>query len=108
MGLLITAGSGLVLSGVGVYFHLDSKSATDEVGTHKFTGEPWSPALQDSYERANRSAVVAGVFYGLGGAALVATAIAYMVTEPKAETHVIRPHVAVGNHSAVIGGGWSF
>lgn len=107
-GLLILGGAGLVVSGVGLVFHLDSKSATEEVGAHKFTGETWTPERQDVYERAHRSAIAAGVFYGIGGGLLIGTAIAYMVTEPKMETTVIHPHVAIGPSGAMVGGGWQF
>jgi hypothetical protein len=107
-GIAITAGAGLLFGGLGLYFHLESKSATEEVGAKKFTGVAWSDELQDTYDHANNSAVAAGVLYGLGGAALVGAAIAYMITEPEVETHVIHPHVAVGKGGAVIGGAWSF
>jgi hypothetical protein len=116
MGLAIAGGASVVLGGIGLYFHLDSRSKSNEVNAHKFTGEVWTSDRQDAYEAANRSAVVAGVFYGIGGAVLLGTAIAYMVTEPKMETIVIHPHtspkptalVAPTNGGAMVGGSWSF
>ena len=56
--------------------------------------------------------LVAGVFYGIGGALLLTSAIAYIATEPKAETTVIHPHaaalVAPTNGGAIVGGAWRF
>jgi hypothetical protein len=116
MGLAIAGGASVVFGGIGLYFHLDSRSKSNEVSAHKFTGEVWTSERQESYDAANRSAVVAGVFYGIGGAVLLGTAIAYMITEPKMETIVIHPHtspkptalVAPTNGGAMVGGSWSF
>jgi hypothetical protein len=107
-------GAGVVLGAVGLYFHLDSRSASNDVSENQFSGRIWTTERQDTYDRANRSAVMAGVFYGLGGALVLATAITYMVTEPKAETMTIHPHgqptalVAPTRGGAIVGGGWSF
>jgi hypothetical protein len=116
LGLSIAGGAGVLLGAVGLYFHLDSRDLSSQVNAQKFTGEAWTPEHQAAYDSANRSAVVAGVFYGIGGAVLLGTAIAYMVTEPKMETMVIRPHtspkptalVAPTRGGALIGGTWSF
>jgi hypothetical protein len=110
------AAGGLILGAVGLYYHLDSRSAADEVGAHSFSGEPWTADKQAAYERAHSSSVTAGVFYGIGGALLIATAITYIVTEPEAETMVIHPHtdpkptalVAPIKGGAVVGGAWRF
>lgn len=110
------AAGGLIASAIGLYFHLDANSAVDEVSTNKFTGEPWTPARQDTYDRAHSSAVTAGVFYGIGGGLLLATAVMYIVTEPKPETMVIHPHsdpkptalVAPTRGGAMVGGAWRF
>jgi hypothetical protein len=110
------AAGGVILGAVGLYYHLDSRSAADEVGAHSFSGEPWSAEKQAAYERAHTSSVAAGVFYGIGGGLLLATAIAYIVTEPKPETMVIHPHsdpkptalVAPIKGGAVVGGAWRF
>ncbi|HEY5923989.1 MAG TPA: hypothetical protein VIV11_20055 [Kofleriaceae bacterium] len=107
---------GVLAGALGLYFHLDSRSAIDEVGANKFTGETWSPAHQDTYDRARSSSIAAGVLYGLGGGLLLASAIAYIATEPKPETMVIHPHaspkptalVAPTAGGAVVGGMWRF
>ncbi|HUS32828.1 MAG TPA: hypothetical protein VMZ53_30210 [Kofleriaceae bacterium] len=116
MGLSIAGGAAVVLGGVGLYFHLDSRSKSNDVSANKYTGEVWTAERQDTYDSANRSAVVAGVFYGIGGAVLIGTAIAYMITEPKMETTVLHPHtspkptamVAPTRGGALVGGAWSF
>ena len=104
------AAGGVVLGGLGVYFHLDSRDASDEVGAQKFTGATWTAERQNTYERAHSSAVAAGVLYGVGGGLLLATAIAFIATEPKAENIVIHPHTAVvpTRGGAFVGTGWSF
>ncbi len=90
--LALLGGTGLVFGAVGLYFHFDSRSATDEVKANRYLGRTWTPERQDTYDRAHRSAAIAGVAYGIGGALLIATAVAYMVTEPGLETLVIHPH----------------
>lgn len=90
--LAILGGASVVVGAVGLYFHLDSRDATLQVESDRYTGETWTAERQDAYDRAHRSATVAGVTYGIGGALVLATAIAYIVTEPELETRVIRPH----------------
>jgi hypothetical protein len=106
------AAGGVVMGAIGLYFNLDASSASDEVSANKATGEPWSADKQEVYERAHRSTVTAGIFYGIGGGLLLATAVAYIVTEPKAETTVIHPHatalVAPTKGGAIVGGAWRF
>jgi hypothetical protein len=108
-------GAGLVLSAVGVYYNLDSKSAADEVTAKHPTSLPWTADDQAAYDRAHTSGIEAGVFYGLGGAVLVGAIVTYIVTQPKAETTVIHPHyakaaptVAPAQGGAVLGGAWRF
>jgi hypothetical protein len=107
---------GVVAGAIGLYFHLDSRSAAEQVSGHGFTGEIWNTEKQDARDRAHSSSVTAGVFYGIGGGLLLATAIAYIVTEPEAETMVIHPHsdpkptalIAPIKGGAVVGGAWRF
>jgi len=115
--LLGALGGGVaVLGGIGVYFNLDSKSAADKVSAHKFTGQAWTSEQQADYDRSKSSAVLTGVFYGIGGALLLGTIITFIVTEPKAETIIIHPHaaskptalVAPTDGGALVGGRWSF
>ena len=114
--LAALGGAGAVAGAIGVYFNLDARSASAEVSANKFTGLVWSEERQDAVDRANRSSTLAGVFYGIGGALLLATAITYIVTEPPTEKILIRPHrnskpqpvVAPTEGGALVGGSWRF
>jgi hypothetical protein len=88
----LLGGAGLLFGGVGLYFHLDSRSATDDVKADRYTGQTWTSDREDTFDRAHRSATLAGVGYAIGGAFLIATAVVYMVTEPPLESLVIHPH----------------
>jgi hypothetical protein len=111
------AGAGVVAGAIGLYFHIDSRDASDEVSAHNFTGKPWTQERQDAYDRAHSSATAAEVLYGIGGALVLATAVVYIVTEPKAETMTIHPHAdykpsalvaPLRGGGAIVGGAWSF
>lgn len=112
----LLGGAGLLFGGVGLYFHFDSRSATDEVKSNRYTGRTWTAEREDTFDRAHRSAAIAGVAYGIGGALLLATAVAYVVTEPPLETIVIHPHtqlkpvtiVAPIPGGAFVSRGWEF
>jgi hypothetical protein len=114
--LAVGAGASLVLGGLGLYFHLDSRAESTSINAHRPSGEPWTSDRQDAYDSAHSSAIAAGVLYGLGGAFLLTTAIVYIATEPKLETIVIHPHadtkpvaiVAPTRGGALVGGTWSF
>lgn len=114
--LALIAGGSLVFGAVGLYFHFDSRTLSDEVNANKLTGRPWTQARQDIYDDANRSASIATVMYGIGGALLLTTAIVYMVTEPGQETMEITPHtnpkrttmIVPTNGGALVGTGWQF
>jgi hypothetical protein len=102
------AGAAALIGGLGVYYNLDSKSAADEVSAHRPMSVPWTTDRQATYDRAHDSAVKAEIFYGVGGALLIGAVVGLIVTQPKTETTVIHPHVAVGPGGAVLGGSWSF
>ncbi len=110
------AGGGLVASGLGVYFNLQSKDAADAVSTHEAIGQIWTRADQAQVDRAHDNAVRAGIAYGLGGALLIASAVMYIVTEPRSERRIIHPHgtgkvtptLAPTSGGALFGGTWSF
>lgn len=112
----LLGGAGVLFGGVGLYFHFDSRSASDEVKSHRYTGRTWTQEREDTFDRAHRSAAIAGVAYGIGGALLIATAVAYIVTEPPLETLVIHPHtdpkpvtiVAPIPGGAFVSRGWEF
>jgi hypothetical protein len=111
IGLAAGAGVGVILGGIGLYYHLDSRDASNELSSHRATGDVWSAERQDAYDRAHSSATRAGVFYGIGGAVLIGTVVALVLTEPDEETTIIHPHTALiapTQGGAIVGGMWSF
>ncbi len=106
-------GASLLIGGLGVYWHLDSRSAATDVSSSKFTGKAWSSEDIALADQADRSRTRATVAYGIGGALLIGAAIAFIVTDPPSETVVITPSrgtptVAPTQGGAVLGGMWSF
>jgi hypothetical protein len=104
------AGIGVVLGGTGLYFNLDSRSAAEAVSPRHPTNQPWTAAQQADFDRAHSSGIKAGVFYGLGGACVIAAVVTMIATAPGSETTVIHPHYAVAPTpgGAVVGKVWSF
>jgi hypothetical protein len=107
------AGAGVLAGAIGVYSNLDARSAQQDVEADRFLNRPWTQAQVDLVERADRSSARAGICYGIGGALLLGAAIAFIVTDPKSETSVIRttratPTVAPAPGGAVLGGAWRF
>jgi len=104
-----------VVSGLGLYFHLDGKSASDKVASDVFGGEAWTADDAALFAQAERSRTRAIVAYSVGGALLVGAVVALIVTEPPSETTVLRPRAAravptvvPAAGGAVLGGMWSF
>jgi hypothetical protein len=110
--LAALAGGGAVLGAFGVYFNLDSRDAAKAISPSSPTGVPWLAPQQADYDRAHSSAVKAGIFYGVGGAAVIGSIVYLIITAPGSETTVIHPHyaptVAPTPGGAVLGGAWSF
>jgi hypothetical protein len=108
-GLTVTGG---IAAALGVYWHLDGRSASDDVSADSFTGEPWSDDKQALVDRADRSRTRATIAYGVGGALLVTAVIALIATEPESTTTVIHttpvPTVSPIEGGAMLGGAWSF
>jgi tetratricopeptide (TPR) repeat protein len=75
------AAAGLVMSGAGIYFALDSRNAANEVGGHM--GE-WGQPQMDIEARGERSATLAWVMGGLGIAAIAAGGVMIAIGGPKA------------------------
>lgn len=86
---------GVLVSALGLYYHLDSRDAANEVSADRFNGKAWSDKQVDLVERADRSKTRATVSYVIGGGLLVGAIVAYIVTAPKSETAVIHTGVAV-------------
>ena len=107
-GLLAAGGIAGVL---GVYFHLDSRSAANDVAESVFNGQTWTPERQARLEDGQASRTRAGVAYGIGGALVIGAIVTLIATEPKSERAVIRPrHAGVTPipGGAIAGAGWSF
>jgi hypothetical protein len=106
------AGGGALIGALGLYFHLDSRSAAGDVSAKSVTGRAWTPAEQALADRADRSATRAGIAYGIGGALLVGAAIAYIATEPESRTNVIHtgpaPAIIPARDSVGLGGTWTW
>jgi hypothetical protein len=116
------AAGAVVFGGTGLLFHLDSRSAANEVGAVGLhTGMTYTPELDDTRSRAYSSRTFAIVGYSVGGAFVVATVVALIVTQPGSERYTVgsdedesSPPVvsgltvvpAVGG--AYVGGTWSF
>lgn len=104
------AGGGAILGGIGLYFHLDSRSQSDKVSATAPTGRPWTGANQSAVDTAASDRTAAAVFYGVGGALIIAAAVTLMLTDPGSTRTVIHPHTAL---APVPGGAiamheWSF
>jgi hypothetical protein len=93
--ILSLLGGAAVFGGVGLLFHLDSRSASDEVsavGAH--TGRVYDAALDDTRNRALRSRNLAIAGYAVGGAALVGALVAVIITEPGTEVFTVGTEAA--------------
>lgn len=93
------AGAGFLVGAIGAYFHVDSRRASDDVSSDKFTGHAWTGEDEALVARADRSRTRAIIGYSAGGALLIGAIVAYIVTDPPSETVVIRPH---GRGSAML------
>jgi len=104
------AGLGAIFGGVGLYYNLDSRDAAALVSPKRPTGQPWGPEQQRDFDRAHSSGVKAGVFYGIGGALLVASFVTLVVTDPGTDTTVIHPQTTIAptRGGAFIARAWSF
>lgn len=109
LGSLIAAG--VIAGGFGLYFHLDSRSAANEVSESVFNGQTWTPARQARFDEGETSKTRAGIGYAISGVFVIGAIVALVVTEPKSERAVIRPrHAGVTPipGGAIAGAGWSF
>jgi hypothetical protein len=105
------AAATLIVGGIGLYFHVESRDAANEVSRQIFAGETWTQARQDRVEDAERSKTRAIIGSTAGGLLLAGTITALILTEPKSERAVIRPRhagVVPVPGGAIAGAGWSF
>lgn len=103
-------GVGVIAGAVGVYYHLDSRTAANDVEAVQFEGEAWTQEEIDLVERADRARGRAIAGYVVGSAFVIGAIAAFIITEPKAERAVIR----TGASASLVPGGamayrtWSF
>jgi hypothetical protein len=97
-----------VTTAAGVYFHLDSRSAADEVSARTPTNRRWSEELDDIYDRGQRSGTLAKVSYGLAGALAVGTLVAVWLTDPGEEMVELRVGATATPDGATVGAAWAF
>jgi len=106
------AAAGAIVSVLGVYWHLDSRDASNEVSADAFTGKAWGDDEIALVDRAERSKTRATVAYSIGGALLIGAVAAWIFTAPKSETAIIRTGVIVTppDHGGggVVSKMWSF
>lgn len=88
-------GAGAIGGAIGLYFNLQSRSDANKVNAATFTGKAWTADREQSYDSANSNRNRAAVGYAIGGAFVIGAIAAFIATEPKSETTVIRPHAAV-------------
>jgi hypothetical protein len=113
----VLGGAALAFGAVGLYYHLDSRDVADELSTHKFTSQTWTADRQATYDRGHDAKLIATISYSIGGAFLIATVVAFIMTEPPQQVMTIHPHTDSAPQSTIIapipGGafvakGWSF
>lgn len=109
LGSLVAAG--VIAGSIGLYFHLDSRSAANEVSESVFNGKTWTPEREQRFDEGERSKSRAGIGYAIGGAFVIGAIVTLIVTDPGSERAVIRPRhagVVPVPGGAVAGAGWSF
>lgn len=112
-------GGAVAFGGLGLYFHLDSRDASDEISL--VGGEPsrtYDRSVDKTRDRALRSRVLAIVGYSVSGAFLVATIVAMAMTQPGEEIVTIDQEKAPKNTvpvsvipirgGAMVGKAWRF
>ena len=77
-------GTGVILSGVGLLFHLDSNALSNEVGTPRGlpTGQTYTQEIDDKRSQAFRSRNFAITGYSIGLGLFVAGLTTYFLTDP--------------------------
>lgn len=108
IALASVAGAGLLAGAIGLYYHLDSHSASDAVSTSLPTGRAWTAEDEALVDRAGQSRTRAAIGYAVSGGLAIAAIVGYIVSQPKSERNVIRPHAAIAptTNGAVVAGTW--
>lgn len=81
-------GGAVVFAGAGLLFHLHARSQADEVSTRTdhHTGKVYTDELDATRRDAVRAGRFAAAGYAISGGFLVATFVAYLLTDPGTET----------------------
>jgi hypothetical protein len=80
-------GGALLVGGVGLLFHLDSRDKSDSISASgRHTGMVYSEAIDDTRRAALRSRALTIASYGVAAGLLVTTLVLYVVTDPGTET----------------------
>lgn len=109
LGSLFAAGT--IGTALGILFHVQSRSAANEVSEDVFNGKTWTPERQGRFDDGESAKTRAGITYAIGGAFIIGGIVALIITEPKSERAVIRPRhagIVPVPGGAVAGAGWSF
>nr|HEX4316523.1 hypothetical protein [Kofleriaceae bacterium] len=85
---------GVGLGALGLHYNLDARDDSNAVSQSMLTGRVWSPAFQAQVDAAHSESTKAIVFYSIGGAAVIAAAVAYIATEPPVKRVVMHTGVA--------------
>ena len=103
-----------VVGGLGLYFHLDSRAAANDVSNQNEATGPWTAALQSTYDRGHHDGELAEISYGVAGSLLLGAIIATWWTQPKPRTaqvdvsRIPTPVVSPTRNGGVVSAQWDF
>jgi hypothetical protein len=105
------AAGGVLAGAVGLYFHLDSRDAADELSADAEIVGTWTADRQATYDRAGSSGIKAIVGYSVGALLLGGAVVALWKTEPGEDEVVLTTRRAAPTlepvaGGAVVGGVW--
>ncbi len=109
-------GGALVVGGLGVGFHLDSRAIADELAADGPTGLVYTQELEDRRRSGVRSGHLASASYTVGGLLLIGSLAALIITQPESEVLTVdgQPDktpvtlVPMPGGGAIVGATWSF
>jgi hypothetical protein len=85
-------GGAVVAVGAGLYFHMQSRDASNEVAAiGESTALTWTSERQETYDAALRDRTRAIVGYSAGGALLIGAVVALILTDPGTEVVKVGP-----------------
>lgn len=107
----ITLGAGVVVTGVGVLFHLDAVAKQDALDDPQLDCHRALGRCLDLVEAGDRSALLRTVLLPLGGAVLVTGVVMMIVNlgtddRPEGVTFTVAPELALGGAALEVRGTW--